>query len=82
MSLDLSIVSLEKYKKDPTLQMSSWTRLVWPTEGGEVTFIRSGLADEREHFEGAGWALVFNQSFLTGFLERYAHHYQIGRAHV
>lgn len=71
VDLSLSICTLEKYNRDTKLHTSFWTRLIWLANGEEAIFIRAGISDEMERLTGKGWALQFNQFFLTGFLERY-----------
>ncbi|SMC57233.1 hypothetical protein [Pedobacter africanus] len=76
--LSINITRLEQYNRDTKLHTSLWSRLVWLVDGDELIFIRSGYAFDTEKFMGEGWVLLFNQFFLTGFLERYPDSYNSG----
>lgn len=76
--LSINITRLEQYNRDTKLHTSLWGRLVWPDDGEELIFIRSGYAFDTEKLNGDGWVLLFNQFFLTGFLERYPDSYNSG----
>ena len=70
-NLSINLKRLESYNQDTQLKTSSSNRLVWMVDGNELIFIRAGVAFDTEKFARGGWVLLFNQSFLTGFLERY-----------
>ncbi|MNL03550.1 hypothetical protein D3C87_1240910 [compost metagenome] len=74
-NLSINLKRLENYNQETQLQTSTWNRLVWMVDGNELIFIRSGVAFDTEKFTRGGWVLLFNQSFLTGFLERYPDNY-------